>query len=197
MTLYRTLYAALTCDHCGQARETQIQFRTGRDNLEEYHQGEAIPDDSILNPNMRYSGQADWYCQACTIQRKTAALAAFYEALAGFIQQGRLKVQKGGLFKRAFTPEQMRALGHTRVQQAKATQKAPGPLFTELADFELTWDDNPAFQGGPAYGLFIENVNDQIAASLQAQGWHRPSLLRDDLEVYLDGNSTIQVTQAV
>ncbi len=197
MSLYRTLYTDLPCGHCGRQRQVGVQFRTGRDNLEEYWDGDRLEiPDSECSPVDYWLGAADFYCGSCLRERRADELMALYEALAEFVHQGRLEVRKGFwlgfVFRNELPPSRLLAMGRKYSEQARKIPPEGWSLFDGLADCVLTWDRHAARQGTAAYSNFLEAVNAFIAKTMERRGWHWRSLLREDIIVFTDDRGRLR-----
>lgn len=198
MSLYRTLYAELPCSRSQQPFSTQVQFRTGRDDLETYTQGDVISleDEGFRAAQPPFDAVADRYCEACAAQRKSAESEAFFQALADLVEEGRLQVEtRHWLWRKSLSSQALLSMGEKHLAPyRKAPQKRTGSVFSHLDGLHLRWDDLALEPGTPPQSHFLNHMNERIAQALRQAGWEPSSnLLREDLKVYLDTQHRIQL----
>ncbi len=198
MSLYRTLYAELPCSRCQQPFSAQVQFRTGRDDLETYTQGDTIPleDEGFRAVQPPFDAVADRYCEACAAQRKWVESEAFFQALADLVSEGRLQVEtRHWLWRKTLSPQGLLTMGEKHLApDQKKSKKLTGSVFSHLDGLQLRWDDLALEPGTPPQSHFLNHMNERIAQTLLQKGWEPSSnLLREDLKVYLDTQNRIQL----
>lgn len=121
---------------------------------------------------------------------------ALYESLAELVHCGRLEIRKGFwqgfVFRSELAPNQLLAMGQRYSERARKLPSEGWSLFDGLADCVLNWNRRPARQGTANYSDFLEAVNARIAEAMKKQGWHRRSLLREDIMVFMDDDGCMR-----
>ncbi len=188
MRTFRSVYAQLPCERCGNSRRAEVQFSTGRDRLEEYEAGDRVPEDRGLRRGEVYEGSAARYCDPCFRTWACKEAEAQYQSLAELVEAGRLTMRA----KEAtapLTPREILSLGVKRVADVMT---GPLPPWGEsFAKYELAWEGKAA---SPSVGPHLDMLESLVDRRLKEDGWERGSnWLREDLRVFLGSDSRIHV----
>jgi len=127
MGTFRSLWIQRPCEQCSTPTVFDLQFKTGRDRLEEYHVGQAATD---LAPGGRYEGISGRYCNRCHLIYAKKRCQLTYEVVGELLNLNVLN-----------------AVATNGSPITTETACATGLL--EAADFRDPWNDHPrAIEGG-------------------------------------------------
>jgi len=207
MGMFRTLYVRLPCSRCSKARIAEVQFKTGKDDLEEYSEGDIIEPSHWIDASKEHDGLSDdsLFCDACFYQWRKALISAEYELLMQFMLEGRVKL----LLKTGepVTADLLLSLGNDAVSEIDE-DRADTVYLRHAADpppihcfgsvpykFDLGFDGlnidlvkntNPDFD-------FVELFQDQTDLTMKERGWNDGSdWMSKSLVVYLDKDRRIR-----
>jgi hypothetical protein len=193
MSLYRTLESMLPCAKCGTERHVTVQFNTGEDNLESYHQGQLVMGDPLFYQGACFPAQMEGYCEACIGLRRQEEYRAFYQCLTQFVADGRLMVRMGKLVRKWLSAEELQLIGKARLADLLAKGKPVPNPFSELKAFDPLWNREPLIQGSPEYVDFLDTITPMMNNAMADAGWPPLALIRRDIQVCVDDAKTLQV----
>ena len=193
MGMFRTVHASLPCTRCGRVRPTDVQVKTGDDGMEIYSAGGTLPvDDDLLRVTIR-PATVDRFCDACRTAHRRDEREAQHDALAGLIEQGRLRLSVGssGVW---LTADEARRLGRPPSADAMSTPSSIGTV-NGLWGYVVEWDGatlSPR-EYGP-WSEYVDRVRRAIDERLRAAGWaDGGSVRRSDLRVAVAADRRIDV----
>jgi hypothetical protein len=198
MGMFRSVYADRPCEHCGESRSVEIQFKTGVDCCERYTLGDLVAPDEGLRTGRTYEGITDRYCESCFRKWAIHQRAAMLESLAQLVETGRLQLRKKG-------SDAWISVEHLRDEKSPAP-RAPWendpdehavPSVTIIRPnfgFEVFWDGGEAKFPNNACKEYDRELDQRVGRALSDLGWTSGSdFMRPDLLVYLDDDSRIRV----
>jgi len=206
MGMFRTLYVNLSCLRCGKAIDAEVQFKTGKDDLEKYSEGDFISPSHWKNANQTYAGSCtDLYCNHCFYLWRKALISTEYELLQQSVLAGSVDARlrtDGDL-----TAELISAMGQDAVNEIEEDQASvvylrhaaePAPIhrFGSVPfKFDLFFSGQSSkpgldtLSGQDFYDLFEE----QTDLALKRQGWiYGSSFMLETVVVHLDKDRRIR-----
>jgi hypothetical protein len=194
MGTFRTVFLKRPCERCGREMAQGLQFKTGRDYLEEYQLGQIVKPDGSLCPGERYPGAAWRYCGPCAEDWGLAAKRAWFEALADGVRSGILEVLDKEL-RASLTADEL-------LRRAEAAGGIFNVTLNENGDIvgasfnhpvEILWPGEARDPRSQAHFRAQFALNDVMDGRMKAAGWaNGRDDIREDVEVYLDEDSRIQ-----
>ena len=187
MGTYRSVFCSMTCERCAARYRAEVQFKTDDDWQEEYEDGQKIPPTDGLAPGDGFDGVAERFCPNCERQWDAAHKGAMFEALAGYVAEGRLIMNyKPG--KPPLTAEELRNHGQEAVVAIRSAADRGRKAFLTFG--EITWE---GVAGGAMNEIFTRTLHADVTRALVSAGWpHGRDSLRD-LRVRIGHDMTISV----
>jgi hypothetical protein len=196
MGVFRTVLTVLACTRCREAREVDVQFKTGCDGLEVYREGEVVSEIQPLPFGGAYRGIVERYCPLCLRDWEADAARAYGENLAELIEEGRLRLAREGE-ARELLPQELRELGERRAAELAAMPLHDGPKVYEtrlgIHEFAVTWDDRRLGVTGADRWEFDDTVQDRVDRTMKTRGWEHGAEPFEQPDVFLDVESRVRV----
>jgi hypothetical protein len=194
MGMFRTVRLTRPCERCGRDNRQSLQFKTDLDDMQEYRLGEVAVTDHGLKPGERYEGITVRYCGPCMEEWSRAASRAWFEAVTDMVRDGKVEVrEKGGMLKLTVDDLQSRAIAAGRVFDATLDKQGNlvGQSFINPVELQWLGSAGETIEGQLTAQIALNDVFDR---KIKSAGWvHGRDESREDVEVYLDEASRIQV----
>jgi len=198
MGMFRSVLVERTCEHCGESKTFEIQFKTGFDSCETYKLGELVAPDEGLHADQTYKGCIDRFCDSCIREWAVDRQSAMRESMAQLVEANWLQVRNKG-------SEHWLSAGELRTGKMDASSAQPWEedseekepsIFVMASDvhFDLVWKGVEVRFPNDAGREFDRELEERIDRVLRDQGW--PSgrdFVQRDLLVYLDEDYRIRV----
>lgn len=191
MGMYRTVWTEQPCLRCGMSHRNDLQIKVSEfDDLQDYEDGQRVPDDDDLEVGDEFTAWYDVYCRECLREWIAVHWNTLYKHLADYVASGEAEVRERASAE-PLTAVELLQLGSEGPDWQVTDESYLVIGSIDIYNYDVTWHGHPpdSDESREFVGRFYEEI-DQL---MQEQGWEfgrRHST--NHMRVYVDSDNCIR-----